>query len=129
MASFGLCRGAGEPCFPLARLRERETLGTFLEGVGEAAAWGEGRESVLDRRGRAFLTFFSTSAASLEAAAFCGGVSALAGESPRPLKPFSSLTGELSTESLWSTKAIWLLLSKGSRAEQPRWSAGRVLLP
>lgn len=108
-ASFLGCTGAGDECLPLARdeasalLREREGLRDTFTGTGEEGDVLETEESWLARAGRPFRGPFSGSEVPLELGVLLAVLSGLPGREPGWFRALASLTGELSTESLWST--------------------------
>lgn len=102
----GAGAGAGEECRPLARaedsalLREREDFRETFTGTGEEGEVLESEDSWLARTGLPFRTLLSGSEGPLEPGDLLVVLSGFLVRDPGWLRGFTSLTGELSTESL-----------------------------
>lgn len=104
---FGV--GAGEECRPLALeeesalLREREGFPDTFTGTGEEGDVLEREDSWLAKAGLPLRKLLSGSGAPLVPGDLLVVLSGFFAREPGWLGGFTSLTGELSTESLWST--------------------------
>lgn len=108
-----------DECLPLvleesALLRQRAGFMETFTGTGEEGDGLDREDSWLAKAGLPLRMFFSGSEVPLELGELLVVLSGFFVRESEWLGGFTSLTGELSTESLWSTYAIWLLLSKGS---------------
>ena len=101
--------GAGEECRPLALeeesalLRELEAFPDTFMGTGEEGDVLEREDSWLAKAGLPFRKLLSGSGAPLVLGDLLAVLSGFFVSEPGWLGGFTSLTGELSTESLWST--------------------------
>lgn len=103
--SFLEWAGAGDECLPLtleesALLREREGFTETFTGPGEEGDVLESEESWLAKAGLPFRRLFSGSEGPLELGDLFIVLSGFFVRAPGWLGGFTSLTGELSTESL-----------------------------